>query len=61
MATLPEWSRRGLGKAILARILADAAADGHRLIVLTASSRGYRLYRQFGFEHIFDYAIYRPV
>ena len=61
MATLPEWGRRGLGKAILARILADAAVGEQRLIVLTASSRGYPLYRQFGFEHIFDYAIYRPV
>jgi GNAT superfamily N-acetyltransferase len=60
MATLPEWSRRGLGKAILARILSDAAADGETLIVLTASHFGYPLYRQFGFEHIFDYAIYRP-
>jgi GNAT superfamily N-acetyltransferase len=60
MATLPEWGRRGLGKAILARILSDAAADGHTLIVLTASQFGYPLYRQFGFEHIFDYAIYRP-
>jgi GNAT superfamily N-acetyltransferase len=60
MATLPEWGRRGLGKAILARILADATADGHDLIVLTASRLGYGLYRQFGFEHVFDYAIYRP-
>jgi GNAT superfamily N-acetyltransferase len=60
MATLPEWGRRGLGKAILARILADAAADGHRLIALTASQLGYSLYRQFGFEHVFDYTIYRP-
>lgn len=60
MATLPEWGRRGLGKAILARILTDAAADGHDLIALTAGVKGYPLYRQFGFEHIFDYAIYRP-
>jgi GNAT superfamily N-acetyltransferase len=60
MATLPEWRRRGLGKAILARILSDAAADGHHLIVLTASRFGYPLYRQFGFEHVFDYAIHRP-
>lgn len=60
MATLSEWGRRGLGKAILARILSDAAADGHKLIALTASKFGYPLYRQFGFEHIFDYAIYRP-
>jgi GNAT superfamily N-acetyltransferase len=60
MATLPEYRRRGLGKAILARILSDAAADGHSLIALTAGELGYPLYRQFGFEHIFDYSIYRP-
>ena len=59
MATLPEWNRRGLGKAILARVLSDAAREGHHLIVLTASRFGYPLYRQFGFEHIFDYALYR--
>jgi GNAT superfamily N-acetyltransferase len=58
MATLPEWSRRGLGKAILARILSEAAAEGHDMIVLTASNYGYPLYRQFGFEHVFDYALY---
>ena len=59
MATLPEWGRKGLGKAILARILLDAASEGHELVVLTASRYGYPLYRQFGFEHIFDYHIYR--
>lgn len=59
MATLPEWGRKGLGKAILARILTDAADGGYSLIVLTASKYGYPLYRQFGFEHIFDYFIYR--
>lgn len=60
MATLPEYGRRGLGKAILARILADAEAEGHRMIVLTASRLGFPLYQQFGFIHAFDYAIYRP-
>jgi GNAT superfamily N-acetyltransferase len=60
MATLPRWGRRGLGKAILARLLADAAAEGHAWIALTASRYGYPLYRQFGFEHVFDYRIYRP-
>lgn len=60
MATLPEWRRKGLGKAILTRILADASNEEHELIVLTASRFGYPLYRQFGFEHIFDYRIYRP-
>jgi GNAT superfamily N-acetyltransferase len=61
MATLPQWGRRGLGKAILARMLADATGDGHTLIALTAGTKGYPLYRQFGFEHVFDYAIYRLV
>jgi len=61
MATLPEWGRRGLGKAILNRILSDAADQGHDMIALTAGTKGYPLYRQFGFEHVFDYTIYRPV
>lgn len=60
MATLPKWGRRGLGKAILAHILDKAMQQGHRLIALTASRFGFPLYRQFGFEHIYDYAIYVP-
>jgi GNAT superfamily N-acetyltransferase len=59
MATLPQYRRRGLGKAILARIFSDAGAEGHSLIALTAGELGYPLYRQFGFEHVFDYSIYR--
>ena len=58
MATLPEWERQGLGKAVLTRILGDAAADGHELIVLTAGARAYSLYRKFGFQHIFEYLLY---
>lgn len=58
MATLPEWGRRGLGAAILSRIMDEASRQGHRMIVLTASRFGYGLYRKFGFEHIFDYAIF---
>lgn len=60
MATLPEHGRRGLGKAILTRIMTDAAAEGHQMIVLTASRVGAALYSQFGFVRVFDYAIYRP-
>lgn len=59
MATLPEWRRCGLGRAIITRILRQAGEDGHDLIVLTASRVGYMLYRQFGFEHVFDYQIYQ--
>lgn len=59
MATLPEWRNRGLGKAIMARIMNEAAAGGHKLIVLTASKMGFPLYQQFGFERVFDYLLYR--
>lgn len=58
MATLPEYERKGLGRAILNRILADAEAMGYSHIVLTASSKGYPLYQKFGFEHVFDYIFY---
>jgi len=61
MATLPQWERQGLGKAILAQILSDATTDGHELIILTAGAQAYSLYRQFGFEHIFEYTIYSLV
>lgn len=59
MSTLPEWRRKGLGKAILTRILQEAMQGGHNIIVLTASRFGYPLYQQFGFEHIFDYSLYQ--
>lgn len=58
MATLPAQERQGLGRAILLRILADAAAMGHAYIVLTASRKGYGLYTRFGFENIFNFGIY---
>jgi GNAT superfamily N-acetyltransferase len=58
MATLPDWRRRGLGHAIMAHLMQDANATGCDLAFLTASRFGYPLYRQFGFEHIFDYRLY---
>ena len=60
MATLPNWGRRGLGKAVMSHMLKQAANDGHSCIALTAGAKGYPLYKQFGFEHIFDYKIYAP-
>ena len=59
MATLPEFGRRGLGSAILGRMMQDAADAGHRTIALTASTSGYGLYEKFGFKHVFDYKIYQ--
>jgi GNAT superfamily N-acetyltransferase len=55
MTTLPEWERKGLGSAILDRILRDAENNGHAMIFLTASAKGFPLYQKFGFEHLFDY------
>lgn len=59
MATLPEWRCYGLGSALLARMLMDAA-EKHNIIFLTASRMGYALYRKFGFEHIFNFMDFGP-
>lgn len=62
MATAPDHTRRGLGKALLAHLLRHIRS-AHRaspMIVLTASRYGFPLYAQFGFQHLFDYAIYTP-
>jgi GNAT superfamily N-acetyltransferase len=59
MATLPEWQQKGLGKAILACIMNEAAVRSNAPVIgLTASPQGFGLYSQFGFEHLFDYCIY---
>jgi len=58
MATHPEHHRKGLGKAILTRLMAEAVTDGYSLAALTASQKGFGLYSQFGFQHIFDFDFY---
>jgi GNAT superfamily N-acetyltransferase len=61
MATLPEWRRKGLGKAIMVRIMDEASTRSNdRIIGLTASPIGFQLYSQFGFKHLFDYCIFYP-
>lgn len=60
MATLPEWEKRGVAKAILAQILLSAKSNGYEKIILTSGARAYSLYRKFGFEHIFEYKLYLP-
>lgn len=59
MATLPEWQGQGLGTALMARMMAQAEAEGHKWVVLTAGRMGYNIYRRFGFEHLFEYEIFR--
>ena len=58
LATLPEWERRGIARGILTRILLDAEAEGHQLMVMTAGSEASPLYWKFGFEPIFEYTLY---
>jgi GNAT superfamily N-acetyltransferase len=58
MATQPEWGRQGLGKAVMARMVSAATAEGHTMLILTAGDMGYGLYKKFGFEHIFNYKLF---
>ena len=47
-----DWTRRGLGRAILARCEEAARADGFRALVLMATQPGVPLYRSFGFREL---------
>jgi predicted acetyltransferase len=58
MATLPEHHRKGYGKAILTRLLSEAASNGGQMVALTASKAGFALYSQFGFLHLFGFDFY---
>lgn len=50
VGTLPMARRRGVGRALTYRALADAASAGHRIATLTASGLGESLYRTLGFK-----------
>ena len=60
MATLPDQHRKGYGKAILSRLMREAAIRGHEIVALTASQAGFGLYAQFGFRHLFSFDFYIP-
>ncbi|GAA2836162.1 GNAT family N-acetyltransferase [Crossiella cryophila] len=47
-----DWTRRGLGRAILARCVTAARAAGFRELVLMATLPGEPLYRAFGFREV---------
>jgi GNAT superfamily N-acetyltransferase len=47
-----DWTRRGLGRAILARAEQAARAEGFRALVLMATLPGVPLYRSFGFREV---------
>lgn len=47
-----EWTRRGLGRAILARCEEAARAEGFTSLVLMATLPGVPLYRAYGFREV---------
>jgi N-acetylglutamate synthase-like GNAT family acetyltransferase len=47
-----DWTRRGLGRAILARCEQAARAEGFRSLVLMATLPGVPLYTSFGFREV---------
>lgn len=47
-----DWTRRGLGRAILARSEQAARAEGFQALVLMATLPGVPLYRSFGFREL---------
>jgi GNAT superfamily N-acetyltransferase len=47
-----DWTRRGLGRAILVRCVDAARAAGFRSLVLMATMPGVPLYRSFGFREV---------
>jgi GNAT superfamily N-acetyltransferase len=47
-----DWTRRGLGRAVLDACARDARAAGFRSLVLMATLPGVPLYRSFGFREV---------
>jgi N-acetylglutamate synthase-like GNAT family acetyltransferase len=47
-----DWTRHGLGRAILARSAQAARTEGFRTLVLMATLPGEQLYRAFGFREV---------
>ena len=54
VATLPEHRRRGYGRAVTERALAEAIAEGHEFVFLVADDDDWpkELYRRLGFEPV---------
>ncbi len=55
-----DWTRRGLGRAILDASAAAARAAGFRTLVLMATLPGVPLYRSFGFREVARVALPLP-
>ncbi|MGB5200693.1 MAG: GNAT family N-acetyltransferase, partial [Sedimenticolaceae bacterium] len=49
MAVMPGWRRRGIGAAMLRRLIEIAAAQGRRQVFVNAQCRAEPFYRRLGF------------
>lgn len=56
----PAYRRRGIGRALMAKMLEDDKAHGCKANVLLASHTGARLYPTLGYEQIGEMFIYTP-
>lgn len=59
MYTLTRYRRQGLGSAVLATLLADAAQAGARRCLLVSSQVGYALYARAGFADLLACLVFR--
>lgn len=55
-----DWTRRGLGRRILAECESAAAREGFRRLILTATLPGLPLYLAYGFERTADVEVTMP-
>lgn len=60
MHVLPSHRRRGIGRALLSRMLRDDRARGSKCSVLTASHTGALLYPHVGYERIGTLLVFAP-
>jgi GNAT superfamily N-acetyltransferase len=60
IATPQPHRRRGLGRAVTARVIADGVAAGAHTAYLQASPMGYGLYEQMGFQTVETWSCYYP-
>jgi GNAT superfamily N-acetyltransferase len=60
MFVRPDWTRRGLGRAILAAGHDAARAEGFQRLDLGATLPGVALYRAFGFVDIEPFVVTMP-
>ena len=59
MYTLPEYRRRGIGRALLSRVVDEARQRGCGSVWITASDMGVLLYTDFGFVKNGNFMQYR--